>query len=287
MRAAAGGGPATWYLVSMARIARPAAAAALALALLAPAAAADTTNAVFPLAGPVAPWRDDYGAASGGRRQAGNTIPVRARTPVVAVASGRVQLLWQGRGGWSVTLTTPTGDRFTYLHLGRDGDRRTAYAPGLRDGALVRAAQRLGWSGASGAGAAARPQLGFEYRPRGGPPVDPFELLRSARRLPAARTPAPTAPGRLRLTGVLAWSARGDRAGILRVRGATVVRDGTRRRVARPLVLALPAGAAVARAATRVGADALVPGLRVTVWAEALAGGALVAQRVRIEPDDL
>ena len=114
----------------MALLARPAAFAALALALAPALATADTTNIVFPVAGPVISWKDDYGTVSGGTRQAGNAIGVAPGTPVVATATGKVRLLWRGSGGWSIALTTPTGDRFVYLHLGRDGNRRSAYAAG-------------------------------------------------------------------------------------------------------------------------------------------------------------
>jgi hypothetical protein len=270
----------------MALLARPAALAVLALALAPAAASADTSNIVFPVAGPVIGWHDDYGALSGGTRQRGNAIGVAAGTPVVASAAGRVRLLWRGSGGWSITLTTSTGDQFVYLHLGRDGNRRSAYAPGLRDGGLVKPAQRLGWSGYSGAATARKPQLGFVYQPGGGEPVDPYELLASARRLPAAVQPPPTAPaatGRLRLTGVLTWSVRGDKAAFVRLRTASIVSGGRTRRVQRSLMLSLAGDAAIARGHAKAAGAALVPGLRVTVWATARRGGALVANRVRIE----
>ena len=283
-RPGAGGGADLWYVLTMSSLARPAAVAALALALVPAAAQADTSNIVFPVAGPVVKWHDDYGARIGGIPQRGNVIGVAAGTPVVATAAGRVRLLWRGSGGWSITLTTPTGDQFVYLHLGKDGNRRTAYLPGLKDGARVKPAQRLGWSGYSGSATAAAPQLGFQYLPRGGEPVDPYELLASARRLPGAARPAPAAPGRLRLTGVVTWSVRGDSAALLRVRTATIVRDGGTRRVRQSLMLSLAPDAAVAQRTSRVGAAALVPGLRVTVWATARKGGSLVAHRVRIEP---
>jgi hypothetical protein len=273
----------------MAPLARPAAVAALALALAPAAAVADTANIVFPVAGPVVSWHDDYGTLSGGTRQRGNAIGVAPGTPVVASVAGKVRLLWRGSGGWSITLTTKDGDRFVYLHLGRDGNRRSAYVRGLRDGHRVAQGQRLGWSGYSGSATARKPQLGFVYQPGGSQPVDPYELLAGARRLPAALRPARIAPGQLRLTGVLTWSARGDKAALLRLRTASVLRDGRRERVQRSLMLGLPRRAAIVRALNpgkgvrRAGAAALLPGLRVTVWATARKGGALVATRVRIE----
>ena len=83
----------------------------------------------------------------------------------------------------------------------------------------------------------------------------------------------------------MTWSVRGDKAALLRVRTATIVRDGATRRVRQSLMLALAAARrSIAHRTSRAGAAALVPGLRVTVWATARKGGSLVANRVRIEP---
>jgi hypothetical protein len=276
-----GGG--LWYVVSMALVLRPAVLAALVLVLVPAMVRADTSNIVFPVAGPVIKWHDDYGTTNLGTRQLGNAIVVKPGTPVVAAAAGRVRMLWQGGGGWSLTLTTSDGNKFVYQHLGKDGSRKSAYLPGLRDGARVAQAERLGWSGFSGDATAKKPQLGFQYLPGGGAPVDPYELLASARRLPAAARPAPAAPGKLRMTGVLTWSARGTKASLLRIRTAKIVRDGATERVEQSLTLALAGDAEIAREKVKIGPGALLPGVRVTVWATARAGGSLVANRVRIE----
>jgi len=203
----------------------------------------------------------------------------------VASVAGRVRMLWRGSGGWSITLTTSAGDQFVYLHLGRDGNRRSAYVAGLRDGLRVKPGQTLGWSGTSGIVTPARPQLGFVYQPGGGPAVDPYELLASARRLPAARRPPLLAPGDLRLTGVLTWSVRGDRAAFLRMRTASILAGGRTERVSRTLMLALSGDAAITRGTARASGTDLIAGLRVTVWATARKGGSLLATRVRIEDD--
>jgi hypothetical protein len=268
----------------MASLARPAALAALALALVPVAARADTSNIVFPVAGPVLKWHDDYGTTSKGMRQLGNAIEVAPGTPVVAAAAGRVRMLWHGSGGWSLTLTTTGGDQFVYLHLGRDGDRKTAYLPGLQDGAKVTAAQRLGFSGCSGHLTCRTPQLGFQYLPGGGAPVDPYEVLASAHRLPAATRTAPAAPGKLRMTGVLTWSVRGDKASLLRLRTASIARGGQKQKTEQSLMMTLAANAVIGRTSGKARSAALLPGLRVTVWATSQKGGALVATRVRIEP---
>ena len=57
---------------------------------------ADTSNIVFPVAGPVIKWHDDYGTTNRGTRQLGNAIGVKPGTPVVAAVAGRVRMLWQG-----------------------------------------------------------------------------------------------------------------------------------------------------------------------------------------------
>jgi hypothetical protein len=273
-----------WYCVSMASLARPVALAGLTLALVPVAARADTSDIVFPVAGPVITWHDDYGTTFKGGRQLGNAIGVAPGTPVVAAAAGRVRMLWHGSGGWSLTLTTTAGDQFVYQHLGRDGNRKTAYLPGLKDGAKVAAAQRLGFSGCSGHLTCTTPQLGFQYLPGGGAPVDPYEVLASARRLPAATRTAPAAAGKLRMTGVLTWSVRGDRASLLRLRTASIVRDGQKQKTQQSLMMTLAGDAAIARPSGKATSAALLPGLRVTVWATSQKGGALVATRVRIEP---
>jgi peptidoglycan LD-endopeptidase LytH len=273
------------YALSMALLLRPAIPVALALALVPAVASADTSNIVFPVAGPVLSWHDDYGTLRGSLRQRGNSIAVAPGTPVVASVPGRVRMLWRGSGGWSVVLTTSDGNQFVYLHLGRDGNRKSAYLPSIRDGQRVRQGQPIGRSGFSGSASAKNPQLGFVYRPGGGTPVDPYELLASARRLPAAARPAAAVPGKVRLTGVVTWSARGDQAGLVRVRTASIARGGHTERVQQSLMLALADDAAIAQGTSKVGGDALVAGLNVTVWATAGKSGALVANRVRIESD--
>ncbi len=71
----------------------------------------------------------------------------------------------------------------------------------------------------------------------------------------------------------------------MRVRTASIVRGGHTERVQQSLMLTLADDAAIAQGTGKVGGDALVAGLNVTVWATAGKGGALVANRVRIEDD--
>jgi hypothetical protein len=68
------------------------------------------------------------------------------------------------------------------------------------------------------------------------------------------------------------------------MRTASIVSGGHTRRVAQSLMMTLAGNAAIARRTGKASSGALLPGLRVTVWATSQKGGALVATRVRIEP---
>ena len=113
-------------------------------------------------------------------------------------------------------------------------------------------------------------------------------MLASARRLPAATADAlPAAPGKLRLTGVLTWSVRGDKASLLRLRTASIVRGGQTRKTEQSLMMTL-AGDCRDRAAERQGdrrAARSLPGLRVTSGRRSQKGGALVATACASSPE--
>ena len=169
----------------------------------------------FPWPGPVINWHDDYGddqprhaaARERDRRQAGHAgRGGRGRARAHALAGRRrLEPDADDVGRQQVRLPAP-----------RPG-RRTARARTCRGCATAPASSRRSAS----AGAASRATRPPRRRSSGSstcrpaaPPVDPYELLASARRLPAAARPAPAAPGKLRLTGVLTWSARGTKAAL-------------------------------------------------------------------------
>lgn len=89
---------------------------------------------------------DTWGQArSGGRGHHGTDIIAPGGAPVVAVAPGVVEKLFQSRLG-GITLYQRSPDRrwtFYYAHLAR-------YAPGLTEGQKVQAGQLLGFVGDTG-----------------------------------------------------------------------------------------------------------------------------------------
>lgn len=147
---------------------------------------------LFPIVGP-AQWTDDFGAprAQGGHE--GNDILSDWRAPVVAVEAGKVQIhLGSERAGCMLYLHGNSGTTYLYIHLNNDrtpeNDGRggckpgVAFAPGLVDGARVKAGELLGYVGSSG-DAGATNHLHFELHPNDGAAVSPYRWLKRADRL--------------------------------------------------------------------------------------------------------
>lgn len=106
-------------------------------------------------------------------------IMAPAGTPVLAVADGHVEKLFDSdRGGLTVYQFEPSGRyAYYYAHLER-------YAPGLEEGQALRQGQVIGYVGSSGNADPAAPHLHFaifrlgpERRWWEGTPVDPWPLL--------------------------------------------------------------------------------------------------------------
>jgi murein DD-endopeptidase MepM/ murein hydrolase activator NlpD len=88
--------------------------------------------------------------------------------PLYAVADATVQRVGTNPlGGLTVHLRDDAGDVYYYAHLSG-----TAVATGER----VRAGQVVGTNGDSGNARGTPPHLHWEYRPLGGPPVNPYPL---------------------------------------------------------------------------------------------------------------
>jgi murein DD-endopeptidase MepM/ murein hydrolase activator NlpD len=115
----------------------------------------------------------------GARGHEGTDIMAPGGTPVLAAAPGVVEKLFDsGAGGH--TIYVRSRDRlwsYYYAHL-------AAYAPGLREGAAVRAGQAIGFVGDTGNAGAGNYHLHFGIaRMRGdegwwqGQPVNPYPLL--------------------------------------------------------------------------------------------------------------
>jgi len=104
-------------------------------------------------------------------------------TPVVAAAAGKVEKLFLSeRGGRTIYVRSPDGQWiYYYAHL-------DAYHPGIGEGELVRAGDRLGFVGSTGNADPSAPHLHFAVRRMRpgeswyqGKPVNPYPLLKSSR----------------------------------------------------------------------------------------------------------
>lgn len=159
----------------------PTPAAAPAVVAARPSAVALPSGLVVPVQG-VAPsslsptFDDDRGE---GRVHEALDIMAPAGTPVLAVADGHVEKLFDSdRGGLTIYQFEPTGRyAYYYAHLER-------YAPDLEEGAALRQGQVIGYVGSSGNADPAAPHLHFaifllgpEKRWWEGTPIDPWPLL--------------------------------------------------------------------------------------------------------------
>jgi murein DD-endopeptidase MepM/ murein hydrolase activator NlpD len=138
----------------------------------------------------------NYGACRSGcrRRHLGVDIMGHKGQPLLAAGAGRITALRLRRSGNYLTITTPSGWSFNYLHINNDlpgtdngrNLRRYAFAPGITRGAWVDAGQVIAYMGDSGNAEQTAPHLHFEIR-RGygwtGKPVNPSWSLQTARRV--------------------------------------------------------------------------------------------------------
>jgi murein DD-endopeptidase MepM/ murein hydrolase activator NlpD len=125
--------------------------------------------------------RSYFGASrdSGNRRHEGVDIFAPRRTPVLAVADGRVSVHAEGRGGIAVVLSI-AGISYYYAHL-----ERTAVGEGQR----VRIGDVLGYVGSTGNAGGSAPHLHFGVYQFGKGAVDPLPLLEARRFAEGAHEP--------------------------------------------------------------------------------------------------
>jgi murein DD-endopeptidase MepM/ murein hydrolase activator NlpD len=115
-------------------------------------------------------FTDTFGAPrSGGRVHHGIDMLAPLGTPVYAVQSGRFDRDFSTLGGITGVVTGPHGDQTYYVHLSRFA--------GFGSGAHVKAGAIIGYVGDTGNAPPGVFHLHFEYRPRGGAPIDPYRLL--------------------------------------------------------------------------------------------------------------
>jgi hypothetical protein len=200
-------------------------------------------------------FTDDYGDPRWGGWHQGNDIMSRRWQPVVAAVNGRIDLhVGSGsRGTCMLYLQHRSGARYVYIHLNNDltmendnsgGCREGVSWPvGLKEGALVRRGQLIGYVGDSGDADGIQPHLHFEIRP-GGSPINPYSYLLRARRILFPRGPSLTEAMTVTVSGVV--KAVGDGAIDVSVRHASTSL-GVKYPIRRGVSLAIPSGAVVQR----------------------------------------
>jgi len=138
--------------------------------------------------------RSDFSSLFGPGHQGIDIFAARG-TPVLAVANGRARQAVEPKGGNAIYLTESDGTQYYYGHL------ESFEGPSVTR--LVKAGDVLGYVGTSGSAKGTQPHIHFEYRPRGGGKVDPFDELNRVlqggpptekKRIPRKRAPAKKAP---------------------------------------------------------------------------------------------
>ena len=140
-----------------------------------------------PVAGvKVAQLSDTFTQARAGGARAHDAIDIMAPrgTPVLAAAPGRIEKLFNSKGGGGITVYVRSPDNqwiYYYAHLDR-------YAPGLSEGQAVQRGTPLGMVGSTGNANPAGPHLHFAIHRMGrgekwyqGSAVNPYPLLAGKR----------------------------------------------------------------------------------------------------------
>jgi len=206
---------------------------------------------VFPVVGPVS-YKDDFGDPRAKWPHPGNDLMAEKRQIAVAAEAGKIKYWTRSpTAGCMLYLFGKSGTSYQYIHLNNDltggNDNRgkcvagTAYAPGLKDGASVRAGQAIGFVGDSGDANGIHPHLHFEVHPNDGSAVDPFPYLGKAMHLLVPVDPKVT----LSLSAEGRVSGWADNRLTLALTAVTIFPGGQRVTAARSLVLSVPTSAQV------------------------------------------
>jgi len=125
---------------------------------------------------------DTYKQARAGGARVHDAIDIMAPhgTPVVAAAPGRVEKLFFSKGGGGISAYVRSADNlysFYYAHL-------QDYAPGLKEGQVIRQGDPIGTVGSTGNANPAGPHLHFAVNRMaagekwyGGTPLNPYPIL--------------------------------------------------------------------------------------------------------------
>jgi len=196
----------------------------LLLATTGTAQATDPPFTLFPVVGG-AHYTDDFGAARPGGTHQGNDLLAPCGTPVIAVVAGTMQLDYGDRSGWMIKLTGKSS-WYYYIHLGVTGDRKSALAPGLESGSVVKEGQVISYVGNTGDAAGGPCHLHFELH-YGDNVVSPYGTLQAATILePDPTNPAmagaSTSSVTLTITGKVVWTVASGGDGRLLVRPKSI-----------------------------------------------------------------
>jgi murein DD-endopeptidase MepM/ murein hydrolase activator NlpD len=112
---------------------------------------------------------DSWGfARSGGRTHEGVDMFAGYGTPVLAVADGVVENVYNNTlGGLAINFIDDNGDRYYHAHLS---------SASVSSGQRVTAGTVIGAVGTSGNAAGTPPHLHWQYHPGNGDPVNPYPL---------------------------------------------------------------------------------------------------------------
>jgi hypothetical protein len=228
---------------------------------------------IFPVVGTVS-YTDDFGQARAGGPHQGNDILAARHAPAVAVEPGTVKF-WttSANAGCMLYLYGDSGTTYLYIHLNNDLTARndnqgscvagTAYAPGLKSGAHVAAGQLVGYVGDSGDADGIHPHLHFELHPNDGAAVSPYRYLRKAQPLIFYAKPGS------KVSLSVAGTIRSALDGTLELRASQVQLNSSKpMKINRALELSIADDASVSLdlPSVLVGLEALLPGLRATVY---------------------
>jgi len=148
----------------------------------APQAASGDGALLIPVEGvPASALTDTFTQARAGGARPHDAIDIMAARgrAVLAAADGRIEkIFWSEAGGRTLYERAPDG-RTVYYYAHLDG-----YAPGLREGQVVRRGQRIATVGSTGNADPAAPHLHFAVNImapgdpwHGGRPINPYPLL--------------------------------------------------------------------------------------------------------------
>jgi murein DD-endopeptidase MepM/ murein hydrolase activator NlpD len=133
----------------------------------------------------------DQGRGSGERRHEATDIMAPRGTPVLAVDNGLVQKLFTSKPGGLTIYQFDPAEKYVYYYAHLD-----RYAPGIREGLLVKKGDVIGYVGSTGNADPNAPHLHFAIFELGPEkkwysdlrPVNPYPLLMSAAQRQSTRS---------------------------------------------------------------------------------------------------